>query len=266
MKNLRTLRLAAAALCSWPGATFAGETPLDAWEALARRTDLDCALKSNGHDEITAQIANRSSAAITVEIPAGLVCELADRSGKVIALRAAPMTIAGGGSFVATIPATAQTCTATRARVPKLDPLLAWLAQQPDAPRATTQLAVLSLLEDIGFSQWQGFLLAALPNADPATHPTPGEIVQAVDALAILREIAPGTALALAKDPELKLRALRNPWTRAKAAQLYGIALPAPDGSAVEIPTIGQLLHRIPGDNCPVCRARARMQPPADGF
>jgi hypothetical protein len=89
---------------------------------------------------------------------------------------------------------------------------------------------------------------------------TPAEIVQAVDALGILRTIAPARSFTLAKDPELKLRALRNPWCRAKAMQLYGLAVP--ELGPAQAPDLGQLLHTKANDNCPVCRLR---QGPSSG-
>jgi hypothetical protein len=60
----------------------------------------------------------------------------------------------------------------------------------------------------------------------------------------------------LAGDSELKLRALRNPWCRAKAMQVYGLSL----GDGAVPPDLGQLLHTKPGDNCPICRQRALME------
>ena len=273
VKSLRIPGFIASVFCWLGGWAFAGEKQPDSWEDLARRSDVHIALKTNGRDTITVEIANHSGEPFTAEIPAGLVCELADRTGKVITLRAAPITIEAGGSAETIIPAaalslknaaTAQGCIATSDTVQKLAPLLAWLANRPDVPRSTTQIAVLSLMEDISFAQWQNFLLAAQPKPDTAAHPTPAEVAQAVDALAILREVAPGNSSALAGDAELKLRALRNPLSRAKAMQLYGITLPSEDAAAAVAPDIGQLLHRVPGDNCPVCRARTRMQQPPD--
>ena len=274
MTSIRTLCLTVA-ICSSNVAAFAEEKPPVSWEALAQRTDLRGVMKCKGRDQITAEISNRSAGPVAVAIPAGLVCELADRSGRILTLSAAVVNVDAGATMEVNIPAAAlsvktsstpQSCAATRERLPGLDSLLAWLAKQPDAPRATAQLAVLSLVENIGFSQWQDFLLAALPTDDPSTHPTPAEVVQAIDALAILREVAPATETALAKDAGLKSRALRNPFCRAKAAALYGIGIPNADGTPGEIPSLGQLLHRTPNDNCPVCRLRSRAQQATDGF
>lgn len=126
----------------------------------------------------------------------------------------------------------------------------------------TTQLAALCLVENVRFNDWQKFLAPArLPAAIPAA---PAEIVEAVDALGILREIAPGEKPALGEDAELKLRALRNPVSRSKAMALFGMNLPGERAPGI-VPSLGQLLHRKPGDNCPTCQARAKgAAPPND--
>jgi hypothetical protein len=88
--------------------------------------------------------------------------------------------------------------------------------------------------------------------------------VQAIDALGLLRVLHPSRTFALATDPDLRLRALRNPWCRTKAALLYGLTLPGSDGATA--PDLGQLLHTSPGDNCPICRQRAEMQTSPGGL
>ena len=75
----------------------------------------------------------------------------------------------------------------------------------------------------------------------------------------ILRTVAPSQTFALGSDSGLKLRALRNPWCRAKAMELYGITIPATTADG-QVPDLGQLLHTRPGDNCPICRQRALME------
>jgi hypothetical protein len=138
---------------------------------------------------------------------------------------------------------------------PRLTPLLKTLADQPDAPRTTVQLAVLGVLEDLNFSQWRQFS----GNAGNA-QPTPAEITQAIDALGLLKLASPQGNFALGNDTELKLRALRNPWSRAKAVALYGLDT----GDGAVAPDLRQLLHTQPGDNCPICRQRALMQQQGD--
>jgi hypothetical protein len=186
----------------------------------------------------------------------------------VVVLRAAEASVPARGAVEVALPAAAlsskstvgiQSFKLTEATEPRLAPLLKYLAGQPDAPRTTTQLAVFCLLENITFAQWLHFLAATPGSAGPAEpHPTPAEVTQAIDVLGILREIAPEQPFALKADSDLKLRALRNPWCRAKAMQIYGLQI----GDGALPPDIGQLLHTQAGDNCPVCRQRTRMQQP----
>jgi hypothetical protein len=115
----------------------------------------------------------------------------------------------------------------------------------------------------LNYAQWLQFL-AGPPGAAPGSepHPTPAEVTQAVDVLGLLRQLAPQQTFALATDSELKLRALRNPWARVKAMQVYGLNL----GDGAVAPDLGQLLHTKPGDNCPICRQRALMEQAAGGL
>lgn len=103
-------------------------------------------------------------------------------------------------------------------------------------------LHALVALPDRGFAETR----AALER-----EPTPAEIAMLVDTLALARTTQPKRELALAQDGEFRRRALRNPWCRVKAMQVFGLALEnAP-------PEIGALLHTRPGDNCPICRLPA---------
>ena len=108
--------------------------------------------------------------------------------------------------------APAQPFAVTSASEPRLTPLLDYLAGQPDAPRATAQLAVLCLLENLNYGQWIQLLSGATSASAPGdTHPTPADITQAVDVLGLLRQLAPQQTFALASDSELKLRAPAQP-------------------------------------------------------
>ena len=257
MKRLLLILLA----CAAPA--FGADVPLA--QAL-RRAELQCTLTGNGRDALTLTAANPGTEPLTITIPAGLVCAAA--ADRVLVVRNARLTIPTGSGAEMRIPTVAlsakNACT-TRAFTPTKDsalalaPLLRLAAERADLPNDTTQLLALALLEDIAFTPWQNFLAPQrTKEADDQPHPTPAEVTLAIDALGLLRQLAPERQFALATDPELKLRALRNPWCRAKAVQLYGldsVALP---------PDIGQLLHARPGDNCPICRQRARMQSPPD--
>ena len=223
---------------------------------LAGHPELTSTWEADGRTLIKLTIHNASPAETTIAVPAGLICALGSSTDRMLALRSALLKIPPNGTAEATIPAVAlspkvapgnRASRPTKDSEPKLAPLLTWLATQPDLPRVTAQLIVFSLLEDITFPQWQAFLSA------------PPDVVAAIDALGILRTLDPARIPALAADPGLKVRALRDPVCRVKASQIYGLTLPAEIPSGL-IPDIGQLLHRTPGDNCPICRERAKMQ------
>jgi hypothetical protein len=214
----------------------------------------------NGRDQLTFILKNPSKTPITVTIPAGLIAAGATPENRVVVVRNATATVPPQGAMDVSLPVAAlssknpvkqQPFTPLASTEPRLAPLLKTLADQPDAPRPTVQLAVLGVLEDVNFSQWRQF------SGDPAdAQPTPAEITQAIDALGLLKLASPHGNFALGNDTELKLRALRNPWSRAKAVALYGLD----SGDGAVAPDLKQLLHTQPGDNCPICRQRALMQ------
>ena len=224
-------------------------------------------VRGNGRDQLELTLRNTSPTAVTVAIPAGLIAEGHDKPDRVVVLRKAEASVPAQGAVDIALPVAAlsskpsgatQSFNLTTATEPRLTPLLDYLGNQPDAPRATVQVTVLCLLENLSYPQWLQSL-ASSPAAgaiakDP--HPTPAEVTQAVDVLGLLRQLAPRQTFALAGDSELKLRALRNPWCRAKAMQIYGLSL----GDGAVPPDLGQLLHTKPGDNCPICRQRALLE------
>ncbi|HEY3899340.1 MAG TPA: hypothetical protein VGM54_12035 [Chthoniobacter sp.] len=233
--------------------------------------------RGNGHDQLSLTLRNSSANPVAVTIPAGLIAESHDKADRVIVLRKADASIPAGSAVEVSLPVAAlssknttstQPYALTDASEPKLGPLLDYLAGQPDAPRTTAQLAIFCLLENMNYGQWLQTLAAApapANSAQPApastTHPTPADITEAVDVLGLLRHLAPQQTFAIASDSELKLRALRNPWCRVKAMQVYGLSL----GDGAVPPDLGQLLHTKAGDNCPICRQRALMEKAAAG-
>ncbi len=243
-------------------------------EALQKKQGLTGKLTGDGAYRLDLSIENSAATPARVEIPAGFICKTA-AGNRVIVLRGTQLEIAAHGASDAQIPTAALASTNAVEKAapfapvadaePKLAPLLKYLSTRTDVPRETSQLITFAILEDITFAKWQQFL-AARP-ADQTTpaqaQPSLAEITQAIDALGVLREIAPDRAFALASDPELKLRALRNPICRAKALQLYGMTIPGDTAAGGVPPDLGQLLHTKPGDNCPICRMRAQMQGPA---
>lgn len=218
----------------------------------------------NGRDQLALTLHNPSPEPVSVSIPAGLIAAGRTNENRVIVLRAATATVAARNATDVALPVAAlsaanvvqsQPFAITQASEPRLDALLQALASQPDAPRTTAQLAALCLLEDVTFSRWRQFL-----GCTTESQPTSAEVTQAIDALGLLRAVAPERSFALAADADLKLRALRNPWCRAKAMLVYGIDL----GDGAAPPDLRQLLHTQAGDNCPICRQRGLMQGRAD--
>lgn len=215
---------------------------------------------TNGRDEIRITVSNAEETGAKTRIAAGAIYSTGE-GRRMVTLRETVLEVPPRGTLEARIPAAALSISTEAAEdaparaagdpEPKLAGLLKLLAAQPDLPRTTSQCAVFALTEDITFAQWVAFRAGAKGD-EP--------LLEAIDALGILRAIAPEKGFRLAADPELKLRALRHPGTRAKAGQLYGLALPgnAPPGATP--PDVGQLLHTKSGDNCPVCRMRERMQ------
>lgn len=120
-------------------------------------------------------------------------------------------------------------------------------------PQPPETLAARLVREDFTFAQWRATL---------GREPLPADLIALLDALDTTQKETPGRTFALAQDAELRQRALRSPELRAKAMQVLGMA--APDG--VPLPTMDQLLHTAPGDNCPVCRERTRMQNAGNGL
>ena len=263
--------LAAAALFAFGNVSRGEESPVTPLAQALTCAELKCEWIGNGRGQLSLTVTSSAAIPFDIAIPAGLIA--ANRAGgdRLIVLRAAQVSVPARATVDVSLPAAAlssknaavtEPYRLTPDAEPRLAGLLKFLSDKPDAPKPTSQLAALAILEDITFPQWQQFLAPQrVGDAPGQTHPTPAEVTQAIDSLGILRTLLPEKSFALATDAELKFRALRNPWCRAKAMQLYGIALPASDGAVP--PDIRELLHLTPGDNCPICRQRAQMQAPA---
>ncbi len=213
---------------------------------------------------LVISIENSSATPCIPRVERGSVFAGGKDHRSLVALRSAELTIAAKSIGEMSIPAAAlssgaldraQSFAFSESSVPALAPMLDYFQAHDDVPGVTAQLLVLCVTEDVSFAKWKDFLTRQ-------SAPPPDEVATAIDALGVLRQIYPQRSFALASDAELKLRALRNPAARAKAMQLYGLALP-------DVPTppeLGTLLHTKTGDNCPICRQRALMQPREDGL
>ncbi len=233
--------------------------PAIPWSEVVKSHHLALEARGNGRDQLALTLRNPGATPVAISLPAGLIAEGVGTKSQVISLRAVSTEVPANGAVDIALPVVARSSqnpaqpeayALTTEAEPRLSGLLKALADQPDAPRATTQLATFALLEDITFPRWRQFLGAT------AAQPTPAEITQAIDALGLLRSLAPEQKFALAADSDLKLRALRNPWSRAKAMVVYGLDL----GDGAVPPDIRQLLHTSVGDNCPICRQRSLLQ------
>jgi hypothetical protein len=245
--------------CLLVTALGAAAEPAVPWNEAVKVHQITLEANGNGRDQLTLSLHNPTAKPLAIALPAGLIAEGAATKSRVISLRAVSTEVPAKGAVDIALPvvalsstnsARAEAYTITTDAEPRLSGLLKALADQPDAPRPTTQLAAFCLLEDITFARWRQFLGAA------EAQPTPAEITQAIDALGLLRVVAPEQKFALAADSDLKLRALRNPWSRAKAMVVYGLDL----GDGAVPPDIRQLLHTSVGDNCPICRQRSLLQ------
>jgi hypothetical protein len=218
-----------------------------------------CRLSGDGRSQLAVAATNDTAGMIAIEIPAGFIAA-GERGARIITLREVKLEIEAGHSTEATIPAVAlshdsaalnEAFSVTDEKAPELQPLLEYSAKDNDLPRATAQMVAFLLRSNLTYGQWIDFLRR---DSASESHPTPAEVVAAVDGLAIARQLAPKKEFALFGDAELRKRAIRNPWSRAKAMQLFAMELP----EGVVAPDFGQLLHTKANDNCPICRMRSR--------
>ena len=233
-----------------------------------------CKFLTNGRDELILRVPAKDGPQ-TVSLPAASILRTPE-GDRVVTLREATLTLAAGGQAEGLVPAAAlasknawqpgQMAQLTADTEPRLAPLLEFLRSRDDVPRATSQCVVFALLENVDFHQWQTWLQAGKPLHETDRAKAAGEAVsRAVEALVILRTIAPKQDFRLYVDAELKLRALRQPELRAAAQQVYQLSLPGdPLAAESQAPDISRLLHKKPGDNCPVCRMREQLQRPAN--
>jgi hypothetical protein len=251
------------------GAVLADVAPVPLADAVAAK-QIRAEFSGNGRDVATLKLVHTGGGAVNVLVPAGTVLGAANGE-KQITLRALRAEIAAGGEAEAVLPtaalsskntSTQRTLTPAAHGEPRLAKLLEFFDKQNDLPRATGQLAIFVLLEDITWAGWQQWLAPVWALEKPAKpHPTPAEVAQAVDALAFVKLAASEKAPAFLKDEDFKRLALRNPWARGKAMVLYGLSVEdAITGDPSLPPDLGKLLHTAPNDNCPICRQRGQMQ------
>lgn len=241
------------------------------WTPLAQAVGegkLVATISGNGRDSAMLKLSNAGSDPLTVTLPAGSVLD-AKTGERQVTLRTFTTKLDAGTSAEAVVPTAAlalknapaqHSLTLGGTPEPRLAPLVKLFADQNDLPRGTAQLAVFILLENIQWPAWRAWAAAATGKLPPEA-PTPAEVAQAVDALALVRLAAPESKPAMLASEDLKRLALRNPWARAKAMGLYSLTVEdALTGDPGLPPDLKQLLHTSPNDNCPTCRLRQRME------
>lgn len=257
---MNLLRIAALSICCC-AASLAEPTPLAKAFAEGKvRADFS----GNGCDSATLKLANTGAEPQTLLLPAGslLVAKTGERQ---VTLRAFEVKLDAGASAEASLPTAAlatknvksdRPLTLSAGAEPRLAPLVKLFASHNDLPRATAQLAVFIVLEDIRWPAWRAWSASASGKA-ATDAPTPAEVAQAVDALGIVRLAMPDKKPALLVSEELKRLALRNPQARGKAGALYGLTVEnSVTGEPALAPDLRQLLHMSANDNCPTCRLR----------
>ena len=231
-------------------------------EEVARQTDLKVEFSSDGRTELHCAFTSKVKEAVSVEVPIGLVAQSGDGQ-RIATIRAASVQLPPRQIVDLTLPIVPLASSNGIGVVPfslsnetigKLQPLFKYSSDHNDLPRATAQLTALILLENVNLARWENFL-----RKDPLSS---FDVTVVIDALGLAQKMAPDVAFDLAKDPELRLRAIRNPISRPKAMKLFG--LEAPDG--ISIPSIDSLLHTGTGDNCPICRLRAKTATGGNGL
>ena len=187
----------------------------------------------NGRERVTATLTSKSSMAFQLKVFAGQMFDN-DRS-TVIVVRSAEVEIVPGKPASITVE-TAATRSGNKVgdtafhisygRMPRLEPLLAYVGQHPELSAAAIQTAVMVLTENLPLSAVAKFASASgdLPSRfdNAAFRADTFDILKALNAL---REIGvKDSAIAMTIDPQLKIEAMIEPLTRAIAMRYYGIA------------------------------------------
>lgn len=231
-------------------------------EEAVRQVGVKVAFSSDGRSDLTCVFTNDSAGPLTIEMPSGMVARSADGQ-RVSTICPVAVTIEPHKSMDVIVPAVPLASlngvnvapySITKETVAELQPLLVYSTGKDDLPRCTLQLTALLLLEDVSLERWEAFSRKGSNSS--------ADVAVMIDALGLARTLKPGAEFKLARDPGLRLKAIRNPVARPKALKLFG--LEDPDGAGT--PGIDALLHTGAGDNCPICRMRAKAADPTNGL
>jgi hypothetical protein len=236
LKQVAIIALAAAASASsehTPAFHFAGKPENIELNTAIDRGLLTATFEGNGRERMTAALTSKSPVAFQLKVFAGQMFD----SGRcsVVVVRSSEVQMVPGKQMNFALE-TAATRSANKVgdadfhisygRMPRLEPLLAYVGQHPELSAAAIQTAVMALTENLPLSAVSKFASASgdLPSRfdNAAFRADTFDILKALNAL---REIGvKDSAIAMTIDPQLKIEAMIEPLTRAIAMRYYGIA------------------------------------------
>jgi len=236
LKQVAIIALAAAASAApdhSPAFHVAGKPENIELNTAIERGLLTAEFEGNGRERMVATLTSKSPMTFQLKVFAGQMFE--NGCSSVIVVRSGEMQIAPGKPANLTVE-TAATRSANKVcdavfhisygRMPRLEPLLAYVGQHPELSAAAIQTAVMALTENLPLSAVAKFPSASgdLPSRFDTSAFRAGtfDIMKALNAL---RELGvKDAAIAMTIDPQLKIEAMIEPLTRAIAMRYYGIA------------------------------------------
>lgn len=221
------------------------ETPLrEAWA----KPELELAMVSKSPGVLDLHKAKATGA---VRVPSGTVCVTEAGKDRCLVLKTTLAAEIATSIPVATLSGSLPEGTKWRPSeetISELAPLVQYLETKPATSLEALRLTALCLMSDPTFRQWNAL------SSDSAE----AKVAAALDAVTLLREIAPGKSFALQEDGELKLAAYRTPGLRGKAMQAFQVKISPVPVNPKSLPNMEQLMHIAPGDDCPLCRIRGK--------
>jgi len=236
LKQAAIIALAAAASAAMdhpPAFHVAGKRENIELNTAIERGMLTAAFEGNGRERMITTLTSKSAVGFQLKVFAGQMFEN-DRS-TVIVVRSSEVEVVPGKPATLTV-MTAATRSANKVgdadfhisygRMPRLEPLLAYVGEHPELSAAAIQTAVMALTENLPLSAVAKFAPASgdLPSRFD-TSAFRADTFDILKALNALREIGvKDAAIAMTIDPQLKIEAMIEPLTRAIAMRYYGIA------------------------------------------
>ncbi len=203
-------------------------------DALGRHW-LEAQYVGNGHNEIKAMLANRSSKPLRLTVGSGLIFETADLRQQMVIARGQTLDLPVGSSRAAWLPCAATRSTNALTQQPyrlcpdtlqNLTPLFAQVDQSPEISREAIQTAVLLLTENAPLGLFAKFSLLSgdtpMPVGTTAYQVNTGEILAAFTLLKEARY--PRMNLVAAQEPQLEIEAMIDPLAHAAAVHYYNMS------------------------------------------